>query len=74
MKIQFKTDYLTTWRHGTKHDPNNWPIWKFFSTCSLRMHVQPPTSAYRLWLYTRTKAYYFDLTFEPKPTTTEETA
>jgi hypothetical protein len=65
MKIRLsKNKPLDQWYHGEKRDPKNWPWWKIVMVTFNKLSIHPPSTAYRLWIYTRHKGHDFDITFD----------
>ena len=65
MKIHFHKNHILTHRHhGQRHYLCNWPWWQFFSLKAAKITVCPPSTGYRLWVYTRGRAHVFDLVFD----------
>lgn len=64
MRIKF--DYSTA--HFAKelhphHGPQIWSWWRLFSISIIRLQIAKPHTGYRMWLYTRWGAAYFDVRF-----------
>lgn len=54
------------WRDDlrVKHGPQTWPWWRLASFSVVRLEVYPPTTGYRLWVYTRWGALHGDVVFD----------
>ena len=57
--------------HAGLHKPNNclhgpqvWEWWRLLGYLICTTTVAPPSTGYRLWLYTRWWAVYLDITFD----------
>lgn len=58
---------LAEWSHGDAADPKKWPRWKRFHFAHNRLAIAWPSSGYRFWLYTRTRAWDIDLFIDRRP-------
>jgi hypothetical protein len=63
----YKNLPLTSWHHGERVDPKNWPWWKRVAFDFINLKVTPPTRAWRFWIYTRRKARDFDFFIDRRP-------
>ncbi|KAF1008984.1 MAG: hypothetical protein GAK28_00616 [Luteibacter sp.] len=43
------------------HGPQTWPWWRQLACKALRLQVWAPSTGYRLWVYTRWGACFFDV-------------
>ena len=64
MKIQYDFGTLNEWHHGSKHVVTNWPWWRLFSWQIVNLGVRSPSTGKRLLIYTRWKAFSFDIYFD----------
>lgn len=54
------------------HGPQVWPWWRLVTPSFISLHVHPPSSGYRLWLYTRWGSPCFDIYFNRRDKVTEQ--
>jgi len=40
---------------GCTHGPKRWPRWRLFSLSLIRLDTYPPSTGYRLWVYTKSR-------------------
>ena len=46
------------------HGPKTWPWWRLVWFRFLRLDIYPPSTGYRLWIYTRWAGAHYDLFFD----------
>ena len=61
MRIRFLHRVVRGWPVS---GPQVWPWWLLISFRICRLDVAKPSSGYRLWVYTRWRAPYFDIVFD----------
>lgn len=53
-----------TERDYCAHSPQSWPWWRWVSFNWVRLEICKPNVGWRLWVYTRWGALYWDITFD----------
>jgi hypothetical protein len=57
------------------HGPQTWPWWRWISFSILILpHVHKPSTGWRLWVYTRWGAAFFDVYFDRRDRWWERTS
>lgn len=65
MKIRF---FINPPLKAPRHGPQTWPWWRLVSFSFIRLYdVCKPSTGYRFWIYTRWRAFDFDLVFDRRP-------
>lgn len=78
MKVRWEgsLSHFGRWRHSMwkttipSHGPQVWPWWLLFSWRFSHIDVHPPSTGYRLWVYTRWGAVFVGVVFDrrkPQP-------
>jgi hypothetical protein len=69
MKIKFMHSKTGHWGRATRvmHGPRTWPWWRVASVKFVRLEIKPPSSGYRLWVYTRWGAWCGDIYIDRRP-------
>ena len=65
MRIKFSKSFahFRSDLHPT-HGPQVWPWWRLVSFSVVRLEIHLPSTGYRLWVYTRWGACFFDVYFD----------
>jgi len=64
IRVSFSFAHFNRESRPTGHGPQTWPWWRMVSLGPVRLDVYPPSTGYRLWVYTRWGACYGDLVFD----------
>lgn len=56
------------WTHDwTAHGPQTWPWWRIVSLSVIKLPIEEPSTACRLWIYTRWRVWSFDAAIDRRP-------